>query len=91
MPHSHAWEQYVLEGGDVKEVIVWWKTRHVDVVLKTGSARALEWECAEGEEEGIESKAMRTQLGLANEKKGAWKGAVIVGSVEEETTANCKL
>ncbi|KAH7383980.1 hypothetical protein BKA66DRAFT_529562 [Pyrenochaeta sp. MPI-SDFR-AT-0127] len=84
LQNGRAWKMYALNSGCLKEVRLWWREKCVDVVLTPGSKWALEWDCNIGRGEGMESRQLKAQLGLASKKRLDWKGAVVVGSIEED-------
>jgi hypothetical protein len=70
----------VLESGNVEEVRIWWRERSLDVVLKSASDWAIEWDCHG--KDSAQIVALKTSLGLMAPQATQWRGSVVVASVE---------
>jgi hypothetical protein len=77
--HAKAWQEMVLESGNVKEVRIWWKDKCIDIELWPESRWAVDWECYP---DGKHVMELKEALGLAGTEKGEWKGAVVLAGVE---------
>jgi hypothetical protein len=79
--HQHAlsWQELVLTSGNVEKLVVWWKVKSVDIVLRADSSWATDWDC--GVEDGSVME-LKTNLGLVAKGIGNWTGDVVVASIE---------
>lgn len=73
-----------MESDCLKEVRIWWVAKRVDIVLKPLSTWARDWDCSTGKDEDVQAQKLKRGLGVAGTKLGFWRGAVAVGSVEQE-------
>lgn len=82
-----AWRTHLLDSGNVEEVRLWWNNRTVDIVLRAGNEWAVQWKCGKGNDECLQAKSMRRDLGLMGRPATEWRGVVVVRSVEDEAAA----
>jgi hypothetical protein len=79
--HQHAlsWRNYIIDSSNVEKVVVWWKAKGVDIVLRVDSSWAMDWDCGV---QGGSVTELKTTLGLVAKETGEWTGDVVVASVE---------
>ena len=56
----------------------------MDVALRPGGRRAVEWEFGFGSDEGVEPRMVRKWLGWIGFLNPRWRGMIAVASVEGE-------